>query len=686
MVRVFVLVCLMLLPVFAQKRAFVLDDLYKLKSVKDAQISPDGAKIAFSVTSYDLTRGKSNSEIYLMDADGTNKIRLTNNPAADYHPRWHKDGKHLLFISTRNDSPQAWIIRSDGGEAGQLTDFKMGVSNPEWLGDGFKLVFSSRVFPDLGADNVANEQREKSLTTGPLQAHLADELLYRHWTYWMDGKREHILEYDPDEDSYRDLTPGDFDFPAFGGSFAVASQGDKIVVESNHDKNEYETTNKDLYSIEVKSLKSTNLTDKNEAYDGQPSFSPNGRYLAYVRQIKPTFESDRSRLMLFDYKTKQIKTLTEKLDNSVDLPHWSPNSQTVYFRVREKGKLPLFKVDIKSGKMARVVQFATVDDYSISPDGTWMALTHRAIDAPREIFKTSTSKALKDKKYQALTSYNKKMVDAIDMRPAEEVWIDSPAGQKVHAFLIKPHNFNPNKKYPAIINVHGGPQGQWTDGFRGDWQMYPGSGYVLIFPNPHGSTGYGQKYTDEISGDYGGKVFQDVMAVTDYLAKLPYVDADRLGAMGWSYGGYMMNWLQGHTTRFKAIVSMMGLYNLKSFYGATEELWFPQWDLGGTPWESQQYKKWSPDAYVKNFKTPTLIITGERDYRVPYTQSLEYFTALRKKNIDARLIVFKNDGHWPNGIKSMPFYYNAHLDWFYKYLGGAPAPYDMKKMWLNEAF
>lgn len=686
MLHSFILVCLMLLPSFAQKKAFSLDDLYKIKSVRDAQISPNGKQIAFTVTKYNLTLGKSNSDIYLMDQDGKNVIQLTNNKASDYHPRWHKDGKHLLFISTREDGAQAWIIRSDGGEAGQLTDFKMGVANAEWLGQGFKLVFSSRIFPDLGADNIANEQRKKALADGPLQAHMADELLYRHWTYWMDGKREHILEYDPENDSYRNLSLGDFDYPSFQGSFSVSPDGAKIVVESNHDKNEYETTNKDLFSIDVKTLKSTNLTKQNKAFDGQPEFSPNGRYLAYVRQVKPKFESDRSRLMLFDYVTNKSKTLTEKFDFSVSAPRWSHDSKTIYFRVQQEGKLPLYKLDILSGKMQKVIQFATVDDYNVAPDGKWLAFTHRAIDAPREIFKTTTQALDKNKKYLQLTNYNKKIVDEVDMRPAEEVWIDSPARQKVHAFLIKPHNFDPNKKYPAIINVHGGPQGQWSDGFRGDWQMYPGSGYVLIFPNPHGSTGYGQAYTDEISGDYGGKVFQDVMAVTDYLAKLPYVDAERLGAMGWSYGGYMMNWLQGHTTRFKAIVSMMGLYNLKSFYGATEELWFPQWDLGGMPWNSAQYNKWSPDQYVKNFKTPTLIITGERDYRVPYTQSLEYFTALRKKNIDARLIVFKNDGHWPNGIKSMPFYYNAHLDWFHKYLGGAPAPYNMNKMWMNEAY
>jgi len=237
------------------------------------------------------------------------------------------------------------------------------------------------------------------------------------------------------------------------------------------------------------------------------------------------------------------------------------------------------------------------------------------------------------------------------------------------------------------LNVHGGPQYQWADAFRGDWQVYPGSGYIVAFPNPHGSTGYGQEFTNAISKHWEGAVYDDIMAVTDSLAKLPFVDSGRMGAMGWSWGGYMMMWLEGHTTRFKALASMMGVYDLPAMYGATEELWFPEWDLGGTPWNNKDYyEKASPHNYVRNFKTPCLIITGEKDYRVPYTQSLEFFTGLQKMGVPSRLIVFKNDGHWPDYVKSMPFYYNAHLDWFHKYLGGEPAPYDMVKMLRNQAF
>jgi dipeptidyl aminopeptidase/acylaminoacyl peptidase len=272
----------------------------------------------------------------------------------------------------------------------------------------------------------------------------------------------------------------------------------------------------------------------------------------------------------------------------------------------------------------------------------------------------------------------------VEFRAAEEMWISSPTGRAIHTFIIKPHGFEPSKKYPLILNVHGGPQSQWADAFRGDWQMYPG--YVLAIPNPHGSTGYGQEFTLGISKDWGGKVYDDLMAVTDSLSRLPWVDEERMGAMGWSYGGYMMMWMEGHTNRFKALVSMMGVYDLKAKHGATEELWFPEYDLGGTPWESDLYEKWSPNRFVPAFKTPCLVITGEKDFRVPYTQSLEFFTDLQRMRVPSRLIVFKDDGHWPSHVKSMPLYYNAHLDWFHRYLGGPPAPYEMVKLLRNQVF
>ncbi len=668
------------------KRAFTLDDLYRVRSVGDAQISPDGRRIALRATSYTLTEGKSNSDIYVMDANGKNLRRLTTSPKSDYHPRWSPDGRSLLFVSTRSGDAQVWRIPVDGGEAEQVTDFAPGVSDPIWSPDGRRIFFFSEVFPECGADSDCNEQLSDDLENGTTQAHLADDLFYRHWTFWRDGKRFHVLSYDLDTEAYTDHTPGDLDLPAYvtGGNagYDVSPDGMQLCVAGNADTNAWETTNKDLFVIPVDGGDPVNITAANKGYDGNPAYSPDGRYIAYLTQFEPGYESDRIRLAVYDREKGVSAVRTEAFDNWVEDFQWAPDSKRLYFLAAEEGARPLYRVDIRGGKIRPVVDLRHIDAFDISPDGKWLAAGRRSVGEPREIWSCTTSGS----KIRRLTTFNAELEAEVDIRPAEEMWIESPTGRKIHTFVVKPHDFDPNKKYPLILNVHGGPQSQWTDAFRGDWQVYPGAGYIVAFPNPHGSTGYGQEFTRAISRDWGGKVYRDVMAVADSLAGLPWVDSDRMGAMGWSYGGYMMMWLEGHTNRFKCIAAMMGVYDLPAMWGATEELWFPQFDLGGTPWESDDYRTWSPHEYAERFETPCLVITGERDYRVPYTQSLEFYSALRKRGVRSRLIVFKNDGHWPNWVKSMPVYYNAHLEWFHDYLGGGEAPYRTEDMVRNRAF
>jgi dipeptidyl aminopeptidase/acylaminoacyl peptidase len=678
-------------PLYGEKTAFTIDDLYSIKNVNDPQISPDGKKIAFVVTEYFLKKGESNQEIYLMDLDGNNLIQLTNHPASDFRPRWSPEGNSIIFLSDRSESQQIWEISTFGGEPAQLTDFSTGVADAEWSPEGNKIAFTSRVFPECGANSPCNNDILENMNNGPLQAHMTDLLLYRHWNFWKDGRRVHLFLFNKDTKEIMELTPGDFDSPSFSlaGStgYSFSPDGTEICFVSNRDVNEAETTNKDLWLVSTQGGEVRNITDDNEAYDGDPGYSPDGRYIAYRTQKIPTFEADKFRIALYNRQTGEKQMITDNFDYWMNDYKWSPDSKSIYFIGEVKGHFPLYRMEIESGKISDILDVKTINSFSISPDGKTVVASRRAISQPTEIWSAPTKGTAAGKQANRLTSFNQQIEISVDIRPAEELWITSPTGKKIHTFLIKPHQFDPTKKYPLILNVHGGPQSQWADAFRGDWQVYPGAGYVLAFPNPHGSTGYGQEFTNAISRDWGGKVYQDIMAVADYLASLNFVDENKMGAMGWSYGGYMMMWLEGHTNKFKALVSMMGVYNLESMYGTTEELWFPEWDLGGTPWESKElYNKLSPHQYVQNFKTPCLVITGEKDFRVNFTESLQFFTALQKMKVPSRLIVFENDGHWPNFVKSMPFYYNAHLDWFHRYLGGEVAPYDMIKMWRNMAF
>ena len=671
----------------AQKKAFTIDDLYQLKSVSAPHVSPDGKMIAVSVTEYFLKKGKSNSDIYVMKIDGSDIRRMTNSPSADFSPAWMPDGKSLLFLSSRKDGVQAWKLPVDGGEPEQLTDISTGVSNLKVLPNGKGFLFASDVYPEYGADDAANKKVDDARERGPLKSHLADRLLYRHWTSWQDGKRTHTFYFDLTTNKYTDLTPGDYDAPGFGMAEAVVSpEGNEVCFVSNHDADEALSTNKDLFLVPTSGGEAKNITETNKAYDGDPQYSPDGKYIAYRTQKIPRYESDLIRLAIYNRATGQRDDLTDgKFDNWVTSVEWAPDSRSIYFTADVKGDEPIYSYDLKSGKISLLINAQYIDAFDISPDGRTLVYTRRSVGEPVDVWSATIKKGVAENP-RRLTFFNKNVEDGVDIRPAEQLWIKSPTGVNVQTFLVKPHNFDPNKKYPLILNVHGGPQSQWADAFRGDWQVYPGAGYIVAFPNPHGSTGFGQAYTAEISKDWGGKVYEDVMAVADSLSHLPYVDANRMGVMGWSFGGYMMMWLEGHTTQFKAIACMMGVYDLTAMHGATEELWFPEWDLNGKPWTSDLYQKWSPNNFVKNFKTPCLVITGEQDFRVPYTQSLEFFTDLQEMGVPSRLIVFENDGHWPNYVKSMPLYYDAHLDWFHKYLGGEPAPYDVQKMVRNQAF
>jgi dipeptidyl aminopeptidase/acylaminoacyl peptidase len=670
----------------APKRPFAIPDLYRLKGVEEPALAPDGRSVVYKVTTSDLKAVKRWSNLWRVRPDGAEGQALTFEEKTDSEPAFSADGKLLAFLSTRSGDTQVWTMSTAGGEPQKRTDFPGGVSSFLLSADGKKIVFAADVWPDCGADAACNKKKDEAREKSKLKARVADRLLYRHWNEWRDAKRAHVLVLDTADASVKDLTPGDYESPVFsvGGprGYDLSPDGKELVFSSNREKDEASTTNADLWSVALDAAPAAlasphALTAANAGWDGSPRYSPDGRSIAYRTQKIAGWESDRFRVAVLDRATGASRTLTESFDNTVNDIAWSADSKKIYFTADVKGRTPLHELDVASGKIRVLTDVGLLDGFQVSPDGTWAVVARRRIGAPGELWRIDFA-ATGPAKERRLTTHNAGVESEVDVRPAEEMTVPGADGKPVQVFIVRPSGFDPAKKYPLILNVHGGPQSQWADSFRGDWQVYPD--YVVVFPNPHGSTGFGEAYTAAISGDWTGKVMEDIEKVTDAVAALPYVDKDRMGLMGWSWGGYAVMWLQGHSERFKAMASMMGVYDLRSMYSSTEEVWFPAWDLKGAPWENADlYRRMSPSSYVERFKTPCLVITGEKDYRLPYTQSLMFFTDLQKRAVPSRLLVFENAGHWPAWYE-MALYYAAHLDWFHRYLGGSPSPWDPKEL------
>ncbi|HPS78185.1 MAG TPA: S9 family peptidase [Thermoanaerobaculaceae bacterium] len=674
-----------------EKKPFAVADLYRLVGVEEPAIAPDGSAIVYKVTSSDLPTMKRTSNLWRVAPDGSGARAVTTSDASDSTPAFSADGRTLAFISTRSGEPQVWCLPWDGGEARKVTSWPGGVGSFLLSPDGGKLAFTADVWTTCGGDAECNKKTDEARDASKLKAHVADRLLFRHWTEWRDGRRTHIMLQDLGTGAVRDLTPGDFDSPVFsvggGSDYAFSPDGKELVFTSNRDTDEASSTNADLWSIAVdapaEALKAPRKLTDNPAWDGGPAFSPDGHLLAYRMQKIPGFESDRARIAALDRTTGVTRVLTEGFDNTISDLAWSRDSTRIVFKADVRGRTPLHELDLATGRIRVLTDVGQIDAFAVAPDASWAVVSRRRVGSPQELHVITLQGTPGERR---LTTHNAAVEAEVDIRAPEEISVPGAAGKPVQVFIVTPHGFDPAKKYPLILNVHGGPQSPWTDSFRGDWQVYPGAGYIVAFPNPHGSFGFGEAYTAAISRDWNGKVMEDISRVTDALAALPYVDASRMGVMGWSWGGYAVMWLEGHTTRYKAMAAMMGVYDLRSMYSATEELWFPTWDLGGAPWENREhYRTASPSEAVEGFRTPCLVLTGQKDYRVPYTQSLMFFTDLQKRGVPSRLVVFENAGHWPAWYE-MALYYTAHLDWFARYLGGAPAPWDPRALEQGGAF
>jgi dipeptidyl aminopeptidase/acylaminoacyl peptidase len=653
----------------AAKHAISFDDMILMHRVGDPRISPDGKWVAFAVATPDMSANRNASNIWIVSTGGGEAVQLTQS-GHDSSPAWSPDGKTLAFLSSRDGNSQVYILSMEGGEAHAVTHLSTGADLVKWSPDGKTIAFTSSVYPDC-KDDACNKKRDEEKEKNKVRARVYEQLLYRHWDHWYEGKRSHLFVEPADGGGEaRDLNAGaNYDVPPDqrGGPDDINFSPDskEICFTAVTDKVEAISTNGDLFLVRVAGGEAKRITS-NPGFDGNPVYSPEGRFIAYHAQLTPGYESDRWRVMLYDRQSGKIEDLSEGFDRSANELNWSADSKTIFFTAENETLQPVYAMAARVGaEPKKIIAEGFNSGLTISGDGKTLAFERSNSTIPAEVFVAGSDGS----GARQITHQNESILAKLDMNAPETFWFEGADGVRVQGMMIRPPHFDAAKKYPLLVLLHGGPQTMWSNnwGYRWNAQVFSAGGYVTLMINRRGSTGYGQKFTDEITNDWGGKAYGDVMRGVDtVLAKYKFVDGTRLAAAGGSYGGYMADWIATHSGRFKAIISHAGVWDEFSMYG-TEELWFEEHDMQGTPWTNpESYRKWAPLTYAAEmgkFKTPTLVICGERDYRVPYTQSLEFFNALQRQGVPSKLMVFPDEGHWILKPQNAQFWYKTFFDW-----------------------
>jgi dipeptidyl aminopeptidase/acylaminoacyl peptidase len=654
------------------QQPFDVNALLSVVRLSDPQVSPDGRTVAFVAQTIDVGANKKINNIYTVPIAGGDAKMLGDGT----RPRWTADGKHVLFDSTRSGASQIWVMDADGANAKQLTSLPTEASGVAIASDLKHVLFTSEVFPQCGADDACNSKALDDAKKAP-QARIIDSLLYRHWTTWEGARHSHLLAAALDATTWtlsatKDLTPGTRDVPPFslGGpdDYAISPDGQEVCFALNTDEQPAASTNSDLFVVPIGGGSEPKKITSNPAADQGPQYSPDGKYLAWRSQQRAGYESDRWRLLIMERASGKVTVLTDLLDRWVNSFAFAPDSRNIFFTVPDRGRQAIRIVPVEGGSFRVAISGDnTLDDMQLTPDGKTIVFTRQSAARPVEIMRGASTGGAP----VALTHFNDALFASHATSPFEEISTNGVEDTPIQSFIMKPPSFDPKKKYPALLIIHGGPESEWGQSWTYRWnaQVFAAAGYVVVYPNPRGSVGFGQKFTDDVNGDWGGRAYQDVMAVADAVAALPYVDKDRMGAAGGSYGGYMVDWILGHTDRFKALISHAGVYDLRSEAAETEEIWFPKWEFGGMPWENpEMYDRWSPSHFVKDFKTPTLVVHGELDFRVPYGQGLQLFTALQMQKVPSKLLIFPDEGHWVLKPQNSALWYRTFIEWMDEWL------------------
>ena len=667
MKKLLVAILLFIIPVLAQnKKPLTVEDMWAMKRIGSVELSPDGKTIAFTVTTYSMENNKGNTDIYLINADGRNLRALKNSEKNEGNPQFSPNGKQIAYSL----GGQIWVCDYNGNNSKQITDIYSEASGFEWSHDGNKLLFVSTFYPDCKTQDC-NKARDKKQDESKVKAKILTHLMYKSWNRWLGDKRDHLFVYDLKSKKYTDLNSmKNNDIPPLdlgsGNDYNFSPDDNEVAFTMNPEERVQNSTNNEIYVIDLKTLKEKKISQSLGA-DAQPVYSPDGNYIAFTSMKRAGFEADKKVLTLYDRKTGKLKSLAPNLDRSIGEFIWSPDSKSIYFTSANEIFNSVYKLTLNDGTVTRILKDHVNSNLNISSDGKTIYFTQQRSNLPYEIFSMNSN----GKNIKQITHINADLLSKIEMIPIETFWSKAAGENSVQSILVKPPFFDATKKYPMIFLIHGGPQGHWTDDFHYRWniQLFASKGYVVVATNPRGSVGYGQKFTDEISLDWGGKVYTDLMNAYDYaLSNFKFIDSKNTFAAGASYGGYMINWIEGHTDRFNALVSHDGVFNTESMWGTTEELWFPEWEFGGTPWENRLvYEKWSPHRFIHNAKTPMLIVQGANDFRVPEEQAFQLFTSLQRLGVPSKLIYFPDEYHFVTKPQNARLWWNSIFDWFEKY-------------------
>lgn len=653
--------------------------LWAMGRIGGVTVSPDEKQLAYTVSYYSVPENKSNSEIFVMNADGSGDKQITHTVCKENEVAWIKNGSKLAFLSSESGSSQVWEMNQDGSERKQLTNYDSDIEGFSFSPDGKKLLFIAEV-------KTVKSTAEKYPDLPKASGIIVTDLMYKHWDEWVkSAPHPFVADFDGNAISNsRDILKGEpYECPMkpFGGmeQLAWSPASDKIAYTCRKKTGlEYATsTNSDIYIYDLKTEKTINITEENKGYDVNPQYSPDGKYIAWQSMERDGYESDQNRLFVMNLATGEKRFISKAFESNVDAFLWNKDSQSIYFFGVWHGETQIYNVNLAANDTITQLTDGMYDYSSLALAGNKIIAKRHSMSMGDEIYAVDNSR--KDNAFASakqLSFENKQIYDQLEMGKVEARWMKTTDGQKMLTWVIYPPQFDPNKKYPTLLYCEGGPQSPvsqfWS--YRWNFQIMAAHGYIIVAPNRRGLPGFGIKWNEEISGDYGGQCMKDYFTAIDDMTKEPFVDKDRLGCVGASFGGFSVYWMAGHhNKRFKAFIAHDGIFNMQMQYLETEEKWFANWDMGGAYWEkenkiAQQTYANSPHLFVDKWDTPILCIHGEKDYRILANQAMAAFDVAKMRGVPAELLIFPDENHWVLKPQNGILWQRTFFEWLDKWL------------------